>query len=319
MPTRIPPLPALRAFEAAARLMSFKRAAAELHVTPGAVSQQIKALEAQLGVALFMRRTRALELTDAARSMLPPLRQALALLAAAVESTQESTPRGRLAVVAPPSFAARWLVARLPAFCTRHPEVELRVSSSPDAIDRRDAGNPRAAFTPIEADVVIRFGRGDYPGYRSTRLFSPAYVPACSPALLEGANAIRQVHDLARQTMIHDHTVPELDDRPSWDQWLALAGVSREKRAGEPHFDDAGLVIAAVQAGQGVALVAKPLVSAEVAAGRLATPFELSIASPFAYFATRQEGCAQRPAILAFVDWISAAARAEDRGAPPPV
>ncbi|MCB1957849.1 MAG: transcriptional regulator GcvA [Rhodocyclaceae bacterium] len=312
METRIPPLQALRAFEAAARTLSFKAAAEELHVTPGAISQQIKVLEDQLGVRLFIRRTRAIELTDEARAMLPPLRRGLAELASAVESVGRGAPSGRLKVLTPPSFAARWLVPRLPRFTARFPDVDLRLATSLQAIDKRDV-RENLGTTPAtpEAEVVVRFGRGDYPGWITAHLFSPAYAPVCAPGLLGGAHPLQSPDDLRWHPLIHDDTVPDLEERPTWLQWLALAGMPDLPTRRGPRFDDAGLVVAAAMAGQGVALAARPLVSAEIAAGRLAEPFSLAIPSRFAYFVCLPATSASRPAALAFRDWISEEARSE--------
>lgn len=312
MDTRIPPLQALRAFEASARSLSFKAAADELHVTPGAISQQIKALEEQLGVRLFIRLTRAIELTDEGRAMLGPLRRGLAELAAAVEAVRQVAPSGRLSVFTPPSFAARWLVPRLPRFTARFPEVDLHLATSLQTIDKRDAQESAAARQALPAaDVVIRFGRGEYPGWITAHLFSPSYAPVCAPELLQGAHPLRRPEDLRWHPLIHDDTVPDLEDRPTWLQWLALAGLPDMPTRRGPRFDDAGLVVASAMAGQGVALAARPLVSAEIAAGRLAEPFALAIPSRFAYFVCLPATSAARPAAQAFRDWIASEARAE--------
>ena len=305
MSDRLPPLPALRAFEAAARHLSFKQAAAELHVTPGAVSQQIKALEDFLGVRLFVRLTRALALTDEARRMLPQLREGLEALAQAIDTVRRRAPAGQLRVSAPPSFAARWLVPRLPSFTNAFADIDVRLSSSLLTIDRRD-DKGRAASEPgmLGADLVIRFGAGEYRGCDTHRLFSPSYIPVCSPSLLSGPHPLASAEDLRWHPLIHDDTVPELDDRPGWSQWLTLAGIPELPTLRGPRFDDPGLVIAAAIAGQGVALAAKPLVSAAIAAGRLVTPFETCIQSRFAYFLTLARGVSQRPAELAFRDWL---------------
>ena len=305
MKTRMPPLHALRAFEAAARHLSFKQAASELHVTPGAVSQQIKLVEEQLGVTLFIRRTRTVELTDEARTMLPLLRQALAQLAAAIEATAHASPSGRLAVCAPPSFAARWLVPRLPSFTGAYPEVDLHLSTSLQTIDKRNMGEQAEASQPtVDADILVRFGGGDYPGWITERLLTPSYVPVCAPSRLAGEHPLKEPADLKWHPLIHDDTLPDLEDRPTWLQWLALAGVPDLPTRRGPHFDDPGLVVASAMAGHGVALAARPLVSAEVAAGRLCMPFALAIPSRFAYFVCQPAAIAARPAAAAFRRWI---------------
>ncbi|MEW5889266.1 MAG: LysR family transcriptional regulator [Pseudomonadota bacterium] len=232
---RLPPLTSLRAFEAAARHMSFKKAAEELHVTPAAVSQQIKALEDYLGVALFRRLTRALELTDDAQAMLPKLREGFECLTAAVERTCHHGPRGTLVLSAPPSFAARWLMPRLQRFTEAHPEVELRMSSSLGTIDRPE-GEP-------------------------------------------GGDTV------------------DLRERPSWEEWLKAAGVKGVDATRGPHFSDAGLALEAAMDGLGVALALKPLVSADVAAGRLAVPFPVAVPSRHAYYLVSPLAIAERPAV----------------------
>jgi LysR family glycine cleavage system transcriptional activator len=313
MAYRLPPLTSLRAFEAAARHMSFKKAAEELHVTPAAVSQQIKALEDYLGVALFRRLTRALALTDDAQAMLPKLREGFECLAAAVERTRHYGPRGTLVLSAPPSFAARWLMPRLQRFTEAHPEVDLRMSSSLGTIDRPE-GEPGGDTVDLRrqaSDVEIRFGSGRYPGRRTDRIFGVSYVAVCSPVLLRGKRPLRTPADLARHTLIHDDTIPDLRERPSWEEWLKAAGVEGVDATRGPHFSDAGLALEAAMDGLGVALALKPLVSADVAAGRLAIPFPVAVPSRHAYYLVSSPAIAERPAVAAFRQWLLAEARAD--------
>jgi LysR family glycine cleavage system transcriptional activator len=185
MSYRLPPLSALRAFEAAARHLSFKRAAEELFVTPAAVSQQIKALESYLGAPLFRRLPRALELSEHGRAMLPKLRDGLDCLAAAVELVRVR-PEGLLTVHAPPSFAQRWLVPRLSRFSTLHPDAELRLASDVCNIDGLGRGPESLLTDPRDAGsaVAVRFGVADYPGFCRYLLLAPEYVLVCSPELL---------------------------------------------------------------------------------------------------------------------------------------
>jgi LysR family transcriptional regulator, glycine cleavage system transcriptional activator len=308
MPPRLPPLNALRAFEAAARLLSFKKAALELAVTPAAISHQIKLLEEFLDLALFRRLTRALELTPAGAAMLPRVQEGFACLLAAVEATRRKETGGIVTLCAPPSFAARWLVPRLGHFARAHPDIDLRLSSSVSMIDKRDKAADGAAGPTAEEqgyDLTIRFGRGQYAGCTVDRLFSPVYVPVCSPALSDGQHPLRIPADLRWHTLIHDATVPELDDRPGWSQWLELAGVDE---VNEPtraaHFQDGALALSAALAGQGVALAALPMVSADIADGRLVMPFALSIPSRYAYFASTPAATAERPTVLALRTWL---------------
>jgi LysR family glycine cleavage system transcriptional activator len=303
-------LPVLRAFEAAARHLSFKKAAEELHVTPAAVSQQIKALESYLELPLFRRLTRALELTEHGAAMLPKIREGFECLAAAVEAAGER--RGdALTVTAPPSFATHWLLSRLPRFTAAHPEIALRLASSPDSVDRRgETAILDEALADLRGEastVAIRYGTGIYPGYWVERVFAPAYVPVCSPQLLAGMGSPA---DLARQVLIHDETIDDGERQPIWAAWLQAAGAEGIDAERGPHFSNAALAIEAALAGQGVALAAKPLVEADVAAGRLAIPFAVSLPSPYAYFLVTAEAVARRPAVAAFRQWLLAEAAA---------
>lgn len=316
MSRRLPPLNSLRAFEAAARLLSFKKAAEELSVTPTAVSHQIKLLEEFLDLRLFTRLTRALELTPEATAMLPKIQEGFAALAAAVEAARCGETGGVVAVCAPPSFAARWLVPRLGAFSRAHPDIELRLSSSAQTIDSRDksvVGETRGGGEPV-GDVIVRFGRGHYPGHRVERLFSPEYVAVCSPLLMAGEHPLREPADLRWHSLIHDSTVPELDERPGWSQWLEVAGAGAlEGQMRGSYFEDGALALAAAIAGQGVALAARPLVSADIAEGRLVMPFATAIPSRYGYFVTTAEAMAQRPTVQALCGWLQREA-ARERG-----
>lgn len=306
MSYRLPPFAVLRTFEAAARHLSFKKAAEELYLTPAAVSQQIKGLEEYLGVALFRRLTRALELTEHARAMLPKLREGFDCLAAAVETTRQRS-ADTLTVTAPPSFAAHWLIPRLARFTASHPEIALSLASSPDSVDRR---GETAVFSDGLVDprddssaVAIRYGVGSYPGYSVERIFAPMYVPVCSPAFLDRL-PLRTPADLRGRILIHDETIEENRRRPLWRTWLQAAGISDIDTSGGPSFSNAVLTIEAALAGQGVALVLRLLVEEELAAGRLAIPFGLAVASPYAYFLVMSKAVAHRPAVEAFRHWL---------------
>lgn len=308
MAYRLPPLAALRAFESAARFLSFKEAARELNVTPAAISQQIKALEGYLGLPLFRRLPRGLTLTDQATAMLPKLREGFECLAAAVESTRHHAPGDGLTVSAPPSFATRWLVPRLSRFTGMHPDIELSLSSSLTTIDRDGDGVARPAelidLRDQLAEVAIRFGSGRYPGQRVDLIFSAGFTPACSPHLLTGKRPLRTPADLCWYALIHDQTVPDGADRPSWKAWLQFAGVAHLDSTRGPRFGNAGLALEAALAGQGVVLALKPLIEADIAAGRLVTPFDITVPSRYAYYLTIPEALADRPAVAAFRNWL---------------
>jgi LysR family transcriptional regulator, glycine cleavage system transcriptional activator len=306
MSVRLPPLNALRAFEVAARHLSFKLAAEELSVTPTAISHQIRGLEGDLGVPLFRRLTRALELTPEGEAMLPKLREAMSAIAASVETVRAMRPVSRLSVVAPPSFASRWLVPRLQGFAEQHPQIELHLASATRAIDGVEAGGLGVdpPTTRSEgAQLWIRFGSGRYPGYRSELLVEPEYTAVCSPALLRAKLPLREPSDLRRHTLIHDDTVPDTRERPTWQEWLAAAGVADIRPAGV-HFGDSGLAIAAALDGLGIALLSKPLVAAEVAAGRLVVPFDITVRRRFAYYLVTQDAVPDVLPIAAFRTWL---------------
>ena len=312
----------MRAFEAAARHLSFKLAGEELAVTPTAISHQIRSLEGYLGFPLFHRLTRAIELTAKGRAMLPRVREGLDSFAAAIESTRRHDEGGRLLVSSPPTFLARWLIRHLPGFAARHPEIQLHMTASLAMIDPPDgdgavAAGGEADGTAEEAEVFIRFGRGQYPGCQVERLFSPLYTAVCSPRLLSGTQPLKVPADLAQHVLLHDDTIPELMVRPTWDEWLGLAGVSGIDSNAGMHFSDSGLVLSAAIDGVGVALASKPLIEAEVAAGRLVELFDIVIRRPQAYFLVIPDGVAGQPVVRAFRAWLlDEAARMAEMQAP---
>jgi len=308
MPYRLPPLNALRAFEAAARHLSFKKAAEELSVTPTAVSHQIKVLEQFLDLTLFRRLTRALELTPQGEAMLPKVREGLECFAAAVERTRGQSSTGRLVVVAPPSFASRWLVPRLQRFTVDEPRVKLHVVSSLSAIDS-DPPGAALAFNNVDlreddSQVVIRYGTGTYPGCRVDRIFGPDYIAVCSPALLTGKRPLRQPGDVKYHVLLHDDTIVNERARPSWEEWLRVAGVAGVDCSVGPHFSDSGLALVAAVDGLGIALASKPLVANEIAEGRLVAPFDIAVGQHYAYYLVTSEAISDRPVVKAFRQWL---------------
>ena len=308
MTYRLPPLNALRAFEVAARHLSFKNAARELSVTPTAVSHQIKMLEDFLDLALFRRLTRSLELTPEGEAMLPRVREGLECFAAAVESTRAQVTKERLIVVSPPSFATRWLVPRLKNFSALEPGLRLHLVSSLNTIESGETGTARV-FDSVDlregdSPVAICFGTGTYAGFHVDRLFASDYVAVCSPKLLEGAHALRHPEDVQFQVLIHDDTIANERARPSWEEWLRLAGVTGADTHAGPHFCDSGLALVAAVDGLGIALASKPLAAAEIAAGRLISPFKIAVQQPYAYYLVTPEAISGRPAVEAFRQWL---------------
>ena len=312
---RLPPLNALRAFEAAARHLSFKKAARDLHVTAGAVSHQVKLLEEHLGMPLFRRLTRALELTPEAQVMLPRVREGLEKLASAVELVRAREEACALTVMAPPNFAARWLIPRLARFTDRNPNLELHVASRQSMVDGAQNGHhvpldEAPADTPL---VMVRFGDGRYPGLHVEEMFNALYVAVCSPKLLKGKRALRKPADLHHHTLIHDDTVTEEGARPDWRDFLELLGVPDVDAARGPRFSDAALAVEAAIEGMGVTLAMKPLVSAEIEAGRLAIPFDVTARTSYSYYLVTPETQAENRSVAAFREWLLAES-APERG-----
>jgi LysR family glycine cleavage system transcriptional activator len=307
MPARLPPLNALRAFEAAARHLSISRAAAELHVTPAAVSHQIRGLEQSLGIKLFRRLARGLEPTEAAQACLGKLRAGFAAMTEAVDLVRAHTQIQSITVGAAPSFADKWLVPRIQGFVSAYPDIDLRVEAGVDFIDDRQDG-ARRGFDG--ADIAIRFGTGHYPGCRADKLFPVAAAPMCSPRLLQGEHPLRTPADLSYYTLLHDDTIRAEHGGASWKMWLDAAGVEGVDVARGPHFNHASLGLDAAIDGMGVVLGYPVLASADLAAGRLVMPFDFSVPLGYAYYLVCADAVAGQPAIAAFREWITAEARA---------
>jgi len=287
---RLPPLNALRAFEAAARHLSFTRAAEELNVTQAAISHQVKALEDQLGLSLFRRLNRALMLTDEGQTLFPPVRDALDTLAEAVGRLGGRDSAGPLTVSTLPSFAAKWLVPRMSRFQDRHPEIELRIAAAERLID----------FARDDVDVAIRLGPGTWPGVHAEWIVDETVTPVCSPAL---AHRLRTPADLAGVTLLHEEKLP-LDETPEWVAWLAAAGVPGVDAARGPRFSHSHMMLQTAMDGHGVALASLVLAADDIAAGRLVAPFALSLPSAFAYHLACPVASARRPKVRAFWEWV---------------
>ncbi len=314
---RHPPLNAMRAFEAAARHLSFKLAARELHVTPGAVSHQVRLLEDHVGSPLFRRLTRALELTPDAQSMLPKVREGLDALYVAVQRVRARESMRPLTVVSPPNFAARWLMPRLSRFADSNPDIELHIASRQSMVDT--AGG---AATNLEADTdgpaespvgMVRFGSGHYPGARVDEVFSAVYVPVCSPRLLKGQHPLRRPEDLKHHTLLHDDTVIDEGARPSWGDWLQSVGMTDIDATRGPHFSDAALAVDAAIEGMGVTLAIKSLLTTEIGARRLAVPFDIAAPTGYSYYLVTPEAASENAAVSSFRSWLLAEAARERR------
>ena len=305
------PFGALRVFESAARHLSFKLAAEELFITPAAVSQQIKTLENQLGVKLFNRHSRGLTLTDAARRGLPQLVRGFDSLVEGVESIREAQSQPRLSIWMAPSFASKWFVPRLTRFSEKHPDIDLEISANPNLVDSAASRTsiPVENFRRDNVDVVIRFGKGDYPGCKVEKLFSVSAIPLCSPELLRGKHSLKTPQDLRHHTLIHDNT--RYEGRPEWSTWLEAAGVTDIDASRGLHFNHGNLAINAAVDGQGVVLSMKALASGDIAAGRLVTPFNISLPLKSAYYMITLEEMSEAPQIAAFRNWLLEEAKRE--------
>ena len=315
MPERLPPLNALKAFEAAARHLSVSKAAAELSVSAGAVSHQIRNLEAFLGVQLFHRLNHGLGLTAAGQAALPSMREGFGRLADAVQQMRNGRRQDALRVAAPPSFAAKWLVGRLSRFATGHPDLDIVLSANPDLIDEGlgpEAGNGGLRVPDPDIDLAIWFGAGRYPGARVDKLAAVSAVPLCSPRLLAGEGGLRQPDDLRHHTLIHDDTA--YAGRPDWGAWLAALEVRGVDASRGLRFNHSALALEAAAEGQGVVLSLRLLALADLAAGRLVEPFDFALTLRSAYYIVSPEATADRPDSVAFRSWLLAEAQAEADG-----
>jgi LysR family transcriptional regulator, glycine cleavage system transcriptional activator len=292
---RLPPLSALRAFEAAARLQSFSKAADELNVTPAAISHQIHALEEDLGVGLFERRNRAVELTASARVLLPGLSEAFSGMQTSVRRLRAHNDTGTLNVTASPSFAGKWLVQRLHRFQEQYPEIDVRISATDALVDLM-----RADF-----DIAIRYGTGRYPGLVVELLLKNEVFPACSPALLRSGPPLETPADLRHHALIHDQQVDRDPLAPTWSMWLKAAGVDDAPGThGGLSFSTNVLALEAALAGHGVTLAYSTTAAVDIAAGRLVRLFSLSLPDLFAYYIATAPGALERPKVKAFRDWL---------------
>ena len=301
----LPSLNGLRAFDAAARHLSFTRAAAELHVTQTAISHQIRRLEDQLGIRLFERRNRALALTREAEAYLPSVRAAFEDLRQATARLHRRERDDVLIVSTTPSLAAKWLVTRVAAFQDAHPGIEVRISTSTQLVD----------FGREDVDMAVRYGRGKWPGLRAHWLMAEDIFPVCSPALLrDAAKPLGVPTDLAHHTLLHASA-----SREEWQLWLTAAGlpVSIARQRGLT-FDQSFMAIQAAVEGLGVALGRTRLVEDDIAAGRLVVPFDVVLPAEAGFYVVAPEQTAGTPNIAKFRDWLVASVTPGSM-APPPV
>lgn len=289
MKRTLPPLNGLRAFEAAARHMSFTDAAEELNVTQAAISHQVRGLELRLGLKLFVRRNRSLLLSEAGQAYLPAVRSAFDQLNEATEKLLQKDKGGHLTVTTTASFAMKWLVPRLGGFQRANTEIDVRISTGTGLVD----------FSREDVDIGIRYGRGQWPNLMAERLVAEDVMPVCAPALLKGPNGLKKPTDLKRFTLLHIGNFPD-----DWQVWLTAAGVKGVDASRGVSFDFALAAYQAAMDGLGVALGRNPLVEPDLKAGRLVVPFEFKRSSDFAYYLVYPPEAIRRRKIKAFRDWI---------------
>jgi LysR family glycine cleavage system transcriptional activator len=295
MAARLPSLNGLRAFEAAARHLSFTQAASELNVTQTAISHQIRRLEEELGIRLFVRKNRALSLTPEAREYLPGIRAAFNDLRLATDRLLRKDDDNVLTISTLASLAAKWLLPRLSAFQEAHPDIDVRITTSTGLIDFRGG----------DVDAAIRYGRGHWPGLRAEWLMADEMFPVCSPALLTGKRPLRCPEDLRDHVLLHN-----TNNGDDWRLWLTAAGLPSDisKQPGIT-FD---LILMTVQAaidGMGVAMGRTTYVKDDIAKTRLVVPFKIALPADAGFYLVSPEGAPDSPKLRAFRQWLIASAQ----------
>jgi len=298
MRRHLPPLNGLRAFEAAARHLSFVQAAEELAVTPGAVSHQVKLLEEFLGVQLFRRQARGVRMTEAAQDALPQLVESFDGLERVTDRLTAHRCAGALIVSVAPSFAAKWLVPRIEDFHARFPDIDVRVDAAKRVID----------FAREDVDVAIRYGAGETPGLRAWRLFAEPdeIFPVCSPRLIGGDGVADPQDALRNHLLLHADWSGAGATSPSWIEWLEASGVRDIDGTKGPRFSTWALAIQAAVEGQGITLASRYLVADELNDGRLIRPFETVVrrSENVGFHVVCPESAAARPKVKAFCEWV---------------
>jgi LysR family glycine cleavage system transcriptional activator len=296
MVRRLPPLNALKAFEAVARSNSVTRAAEELSVTQGAVSQQVKTLEATLGVKLFNRERQRLVITEAGRDYLAVVRDAFDQIAVGTDRIVQRQRSGVLTVSVSSDFAAKWLVGRLGRFAESHAEIDLRVAANEHRVD----------FAREDVDLAVRHGDGRWPELEVERLCAEQLFPVCSPELIRGRNRVLSAADLLKFPLLR------LDDWTNWGRWFEAAGVTTRAMPG-PVLNRASMLIDAAIDGQGVALARTALAAWDIIHGRLVRPVDVSLTMPNTYWIVCPKSTGGMPKIATFRQWLLAEAEDDAR------
>ena len=296
MARTLPPLNALKSFEAAARHESFTRAAEELCVTQGAVSHQVKALEAELGLRLFHRERQRLVITEAGRQYLSVVRDALDRIAAGTERLLQRQSAGVLTVSTSPDFAAKWLVHRLGRFAQAHPDIDLRVSASLHHVD----------FAREDVDVAVRHGEGNWSGLDAVRLTAEQLFAVCSPKLV-ARRRVEKPNDVLQFPLLH------LDDMKPWARWFAAAGLAASDIARGTVLNRPSMAIDAAVDGQGMALARTTLAAWDLINGRLIRPLDITLRLSKSYWIVYPKASSALPKIATFRDWLLAEAADDAR------
>lgn len=303
---RLPPLNSLRAFEAVARLRSLRKAAEELFVTPAAVTHQIKSLEENLGIPLFIRRPRGMELTAAAQAALPVFKRAFELMSRGVSELRAHSQTPRLTVRATPTFASRWLMPRLEGFLATHPGIDVRllasgqlISASAQQLQSEDIGE-----APPEADIDIQFTGGSPEGPAVDLLFAVEVTPMCHPRILAGKKALKTPDDLHHHTLLHSDGAIGDRSRSTWARWLKRAGATQVDPRRGLQFDHSTMALEAAADGLGVTLAMPLLAAAELERGAVEIAFPLPLPLNKAYYAVARESELPRREVAEFRDWL---------------
>lgn len=288
MARRLPPLNSLKCFEAAGRLLSFTRAGKELNVTQAAVSHQIKVIEEDLGVSLFIRYPRRLALTEQGKALLPEVMEAFDKVSSAVAALSKVQTSNTISVRLAPSFAAKWLSPRLKYFWLQYPEIDLCLYHAHPAVD----------FDREEIDIAVSYGKGDWPGVVADPLLSLDFFPVCPPGFMDNDKPLTELDNLRYYTLLHDANFE------CWNDWLKLAGVEDVNANKGTIIDDTNVLIQAAVDGQGIALGSMTFVGDLLESGRLVRPFDISLNNEFAYYVVCPPAHLKNPAVKAFKDWL---------------
>jgi LysR family glycine cleavage system transcriptional activator len=305
MSRQLPPLTALHAFEIAARHQSFQRAGEEMHVSAGAIGHHVKQLEAWLGVSLFQRLARGVALTSAGQRYAESLRPILNSLAEVSDAARRQGDERIVTVTSTSSLVTRWLMPRLGRLRDQHPQIELRLLASTQALDLQRE----------RVDVAIRLGSGTYAGMKVDLLMQEWFCAVCSPEFLAAATGLKTPADLQHYTLLHDEPELRLPDEITWARWMQDCGVTYEGGTG-PRFSHTYLSLEAAANGQGIALAAEPLIQADLQAGRLVRLFSHRVLGPYNYYLLRSVQAESNPLVQDFCRWVMAEARSDQEQKP---